>query len=389
MLQTVKLGELCVEDRETIEPKSPEAQERPYLSLEHIFSSSGEIIKNQSLAAEDEGRSLTFAFDNRHVLYGKLRPYLNKVALPDFAGRCTTELIPLLPNPGTDREFLAWILRRQETVSFAMQGKTGSRMPRADMDELMKMEVPFFPLVQQQRIAARVREQMAEVERARAALQAQLETAQALPASVLRDVFDGPAAKKWPLCRLGDSLVLRKEIVHPSDNPKGSAIFVGLEHVESQIGKRIGGVNVELAELTGRKPRFRKSDIVYGYLRPYLNKVWVADFDGLCSVDQYAYSVRSDIADTGFIAWFMRSPCYLERAPIGDTPGQLPRIRLEEVAAVQIGLPSLAEQRAVTKRIETEIETFTELREALQSRLAEIELLPAALLRQAFSGSEN
>ena len=37
-----------------------------------------------------------------------------------------------------------------------------------------------------------------------------------------------------------------------------------------------------MSKLTGRKPKFYKGDIVYGYLRPYLNKVWIAEFDGLC-----------------------------------------------------------------------------------------------------------
>lgn len=71
------------------------------------------------------------------------------------------------------------------------------------------------------------------------------------------------------------------------------------------------------------------------------------------------------------------------RAP--EWLSQLPRIRLEEVAAVLVGLPSLAEQREVAKRIETEIKVFTKLRQSLETRLAEIDLLPAALLRTAFS----
>ena len=283
----------------------------------------------------------------------------------------------------TDSEWLYyWLL----TVDLRLIANTQA-LPSIRQSDVCALELEVPSKDEQQRVAAQLRVQLAEVERARAAAQAQLDAAQILPAALLRDVFDSRAAKKWPLRRLGDSLVLRKEIIHPSEHPKGPAIFIGLEHIESQLGNRIGGINVEMAELTGRKPRFRTGDIVYGYLRPYLNKVWVADFDGLCSVDQYAYAVRSEIADTRFIAWFMRSPCYLERAPIGDTPGQLPRIRLAEVAAVQIGLPPLAEQRAVSKRIEAEIEVFTALRESLQTRLSEIELLPAALLRSAFKGN--
>ena len=56
-----------------------------------------------------------------------------------------------------------------------------------------------------------------------------------------------------------------------------------------------------MSKLTGRKPRFANGDIVYAYLRPYLNKVWVAEFDGLCSVDQFAYKVQGDSLDTEYV----------------------------------------------------------------------------------------
>src|SRR5712692_4427665 len=156
-----------------------------------------------------------------------------------------------------------------------------------------------------------------------------------------------PRSAHWRSVRLGDLLQLRKDVVHPRDNPKGPAVFVGLEHIESGTGRRIGKVDVDMSHLTGRKPRFQRGDIVYGYLRPYLNMVWLAEFDGLCSVDQYVYAVRSDLADAEYLAWFMRSPVYLARAPIKATPGQLPRIRTEEVAAVILDLPPLPEQRRI------------------------------------------
>ena len=104
-----RLGEVCEQDRQIIEPGTHHAAGRPYFSLEHIESNTGRILRHPSQALEGEGQSTTFAFDSRHVLYGKLRPYLNKVALPDFVGRCTTELIPLLPSVEVSREFLIWI----------------------------------------------------------------------------------------------------------------------------------------------------------------------------------------------------------------------------------------------------------------------------------------
>jgi len=148
----VKLGEVCHQDRRIVESSSDLARLLPYLSLEHVESETGRILKSLSDNTEtvNEAVSTTFAFDSRHVLYGKLRPYLNKVAMPEFAGRCTTELIPLLPNAKIERGFLCWLLRRRETVEIAMSGKTGSRMPRANMDLLLSMEIPL-PSVEVQR----------------------------------------------------------------------------------------------------------------------------------------------------------------------------------------------------------------------------------------------
>jgi type I restriction enzyme S subunit len=161
--RAVQLGQVCVEDRRIIEARSERAKQLRYLSLEHIESKTGRILRQPSEPLEDEGTSTTFAFNDRHVLYGKLRPYLNKVALPDFSGRCTTELIPLLPTSDLAREYLAFLLRRDDTVETAMRGKTGSRMPRANMNALLKMEILLPPLEEQRRIAARLCEQLSTV----------------------------------------------------------------------------------------------------------------------------------------------------------------------------------------------------------------------------------
>lgn len=185
------LGDVCKPDRQIVQPESEQSLLLPYISLEHIESETGRILKEPIEGVEDEGKSTTFLFDKQHVLYGKLRPYLNKVALPSFRGRCTTELIPLLPNRGISRDFLAFALRRPEVVKAAMRGNTGSRMPRANMDELLKEKIPLPPLPEQRRIAVLLTEQLAVVEQARKAAEAQLAAINDLPATLLRQAFTG------------------------------------------------------------------------------------------------------------------------------------------------------------------------------------------------------
>ena len=141
----MSLGEICQMDRRHAGPSDPSAAQLPFVGVEHVAADTG-VINFDSESRVGEQKSATFRFDGRHVLYGKLRPYLNKVATPDFAGRCSTELIPLLPQDGVNRDFLAYLLRRRETVEFAMASVTGSRMPRTDMNFLLSMQVPLPPL---------------------------------------------------------------------------------------------------------------------------------------------------------------------------------------------------------------------------------------------------
>jgi type I restriction enzyme S subunit len=159
---------------------------------------------------------------------------------------------------------------------------------------------------------------------------------------------------------------------------------VGLEHIEPNSGQRIGSAIIDLGNLTGRKPTFRRGQIVYGYLRPYLNKVWVADFDGYSSVDQFAFGVRSDLAITGFIAAFMRSETFLRRASIVTTTGQLPRIGTEEIAAVPIELPPLDAQHRIVAVLEEQERAANEARRASVERGSAADNLHSALLRATF-----
>ena len=184
----MKLSELCREDRTIIDPESEQAKQLPYLSLEHIESNTGRLLVEPSELALDEGQSTTFAFNPRHILYGKLRPYLNKVALPTFSGRCTTEFIPLLPCPNVSRRYLGWLLRRPETVAFAMQGKTGSRMPRANIKELLTLPVPIPKDIEtQERLADEIDVEMMKIKKAKEALQEQLALIEELSQRILID----------------------------------------------------------------------------------------------------------------------------------------------------------------------------------------------------------
>lgn len=308
------------------------------------------------------------------------------VAPDHFCPANVNQHVCVIRGDGTfDSDFLCLYFSSPLFQKFVWDSQAGATRQALTKGLIENLKIPLVGLPEQKRIAARLREQLAEVPRALKAVEDQLQAAEVLLSKLLRGIFSSPEAH-WSRQRLGDVLRLRKNVIHPRNSPKGNTTFVGLEHIESHTGRRIGCVPVEMSELTGRKPQFFGGDIIYGYLRPYLNKVWLADFDGLCSVDQYVFSVVED-ADKEYIAWFMRSPLYLERAPISKAPGQLPRIRTEEVAGVEIELPPPQEQRRISARINEYFQNTQNLRGSISQKLTEIEKLPAAILREAFTGA--
>ena len=255
---------------------------------------------------------------------------------------------------------------------------------------LLAVVMPLPPLPEQKRIATRLNEQTEALEKARAAIRVQIDLARALPTAYLCDAFSESkkqVSAPWSPTTFGSVVRRRTEVIHPGSFSRGTLPFVGLEHIESGTGERTGRGHVDLAAMSGRKPRFYEGDIVYGYLRPYLNKVWIAEFDGLCSVDQYVFDVDEEKAFSQYLSAFLRSPHFLRHAAIGNTPGQLPRVRSEDVAGVKVPLPPLPEQRRIAARLNEQMKAAAALRQSLEAQLAEIDALPTALLRRAFSGA--
>ncbi|MGL4861014.1 MAG: restriction endonuclease subunit S [Enterobacteriaceae bacterium] len=124
------------------------------ITLDHIESGSGRLLK-RNYAPVSEAGSSTHWFDSRYVLYSKLRPYLNKVYLPDEIGIGTTELVPMLPNDKVlDRKFLAYFLRSKAFVDWVSSQTAGAKMPRVSMKVFWDHEIPLPPLTEQKRIAA-------------------------------------------------------------------------------------------------------------------------------------------------------------------------------------------------------------------------------------------
>jgi len=383
----MKLGEICIQDRQIIESNSAIALKLPYLSLEHVESCSGKILKQSTAVVEDEGTSTTFAFDERHILYGKLRPYLNKVAMPDFHGRCTTELIPLLPSSDIHREYLCWLLRGQDTVNEAMKGKTGSRMPRANMEELLQLLIPLPALPEQKRIAAILNEQMAAVEKARAAAEAELDAAKALPAAYLRSVFNSPEAQKWPRKKLEQIGYFESGGTPSKDNGDywdGDIPFVtGADITDFYITRKNARAFLSPKGLNSGKTAICDSGTVLFVTRTRVGRVGIASETMGASQDLSPYICGAEILPEYACRYLLSISDCLIVSCRGATIQGLTR---DFIRSIEIPLPSIKKQQIITETLNEQIAAVKTIRKTLDEQLETINKLPAALLKRAFKG---
>ena len=155
------------------------------LNLDAIQSNSGEILFKNRVSDSDLNGSI-MAFSSEHVLYSKLRPYLNKVAVPDEPGYGTTELIPLLPDKSKlTRLYLAHLLRSDAFVSKFSSAVAGTKMPRVSMDVFWKFEVPVPPIDLQQDFGSFVE----QVNKSKFELQKHLEDTKKLQKALINQAF--------------------------------------------------------------------------------------------------------------------------------------------------------------------------------------------------------
>ena len=149
--ENAPLGEGALIDRTSVRPEDISTGTF-YVGLEHI-EGTGQFSDVQSVEA-GELASNKFAFGENHVLYGKLRPYLRKIALPTFEGICSTDILPLIPGERLDRRFLYYCLRQPKMIELATARCGGANLPRLSPKTLAEFRIPLPPLAEQKRIAA-------------------------------------------------------------------------------------------------------------------------------------------------------------------------------------------------------------------------------------------
>lgn len=156
------------------------------------------------------------------------------------------------------------------------------------------------------------------------------------------------------LLPLGEVVRPTRPRVTPVDYP--GLPFIGMEHVEAHSMKLLG--TVPAGTMKSSAVHFKPGDVLYGRLRPYLNKVYRPTFEGLCSAE-FLVLPENERVDGAYLQYFLNSSAFVRYASHLNT-GDRPRVDFDQLAPYEIPLPEVDEQRRIVAEIEKQFSRLYE-----------------------------
>jgi type I restriction enzyme S subunit len=184
-----KLSEVCEITSTLVDPRKKEFLDLTHVGAGNIESKTG-IFVDLKTAREEGLISGKFLFNESMVLYSKIRPYLMKVARPDFNGLCSADMYPLAPIPNEiTRDYLFHLLLSKNFTDYAIQGSARTGMPKVNREHLFEFKVWLPDVKKQKELTANLDDLHAETQRLESLYQQKLAALEALKKSLLHQAF--------------------------------------------------------------------------------------------------------------------------------------------------------------------------------------------------------
>jgi type I restriction enzyme, S subunit len=394
----VRLGDLCQERTGTRDPRVQPENTFRYVDITSVDNISKRITTPKVLLGSGAPSRARQIIRSQDVLVATTRPNLNAVALvpPELDNAvCSTGFCVLRANPELDPHYLFAFVQCGEFVENLSEAVRGAMYPAVTEDQVRRQLVPLPPMEEQKRIATILTEQMTSVGRARRSVEAQLKTAEALPAAYLRAVFCSPEARQWPSRKLSEV----GEIV------SGVTLGRRLNGAQTRTVPYLRVANVkdgyldlsDVYEIEATDAEIRKCVLRYGDLllteggdpdKLGRGTFW-ADEISECIHQNHIFRVRFDLHEAlpEFMSAQMASPYgkayFLARAK--QTTG-IATINQKVLGNFPLMMPTIRVQHVTVEMLKRQMAAAEQARTAIEETLNATKALPAVLLRRAFNG---
>ena len=268
---------------------------------------------------------------------------------------------------------------------------SGSAQPQVTVQAFEGFPLVIPPLTEQKRINDRIESLFEKLDNAKEHAQNALDSFEARKAAILNKAFTGELTAKWreknglgmdswEKKKFGDSAEIKSNLVDPKDYL--TYPHIAPDNIEKRSGLLLDYRTIEEDGVTSGKHRFYAGQILYSKIRPYLSKVVIVDFDGLCSADMYPIEAKGD---TKYLWYYMLSDEFLEQASSAGSRSVLPKINQKELSRLTVKIPTLPEQNEIVRILDNLLEK-EEKAEELCDVIDKIDLMKKAILARAFRG---
>ncbi|GAA3181695.1 MULTISPECIES: restriction endonuclease subunit S [Streptomyces] len=246
-------------------------------------------------------------------------------------------------GPRLDNWFLYYYLQSMKAEFERISN--GSTIKTIGLDYFRQLTIPL-PEVEEQRLISQM---FVDVDCLIASLERLVAKKKAIKKGLIQELLSGRSrlpgfSGAWREVPFENLATLVTERIDPRNIP-GNVKLVELEHVASGSGRLAGYATVSGA--VSLKAVFRTGDVLFGKLRSYLRKYWLAEFEGVCSTEFWVLR-PTDCNVNSFLRYVVESDCFIEVAS-GGYGTHMPRADWSIVRKLPIMLPSPDEQEAISR----------------------------------------
>ena len=326
------------------------------IGLENIESGSGKFIQTDN---EFEGNGVHFQVND--VVYGKLRPYLQKVWLATFSGNAVGDFFVFRVNNRVVEKYLQYLMLSRCFTDDVNASTYGAKMPRVSSEYILTMRCAVPSKDEQIKIVSYLDAVTAKLDAAIAQQQRMIALLNERKQIIINQAVTGnlQCTMNNEQCKMKDSGVewigevpehwevrKLKYLMQQVTTPSTSLNKIGLENIESGTGKFV----VTDSEYEGNGIQFEKGDILYGKLRPYLKKVFVAEESGNAVGDFFVFRPNSTI-DGAYMQIVLLSQTLTDVINSSTYGAKMPRVSIDFMEGLYIPCPPLYEQKAMALNI--------------------------------------
>ena len=255
-----------------------------------------------------------------------------------------------------------------------------------------QFSIPLPPLLEQQRIVTRIENLYAKLEEAKEKVQAVADGLKLRKSAILHKAFTGELTKEWRrkngkrisdwcFVRFDEVAEIKSNLVDPKDYQ--DFWHIAPDNIEKKTGILLDYHTIAEDGVKSGKHRFYAGQILYSKIRPYLSKVVIAEFDGLCSADMYPIEAKENVR---YLWYYMLSDEFLVQASNAGSRSVLPKINQKELSKVRVRMTSLEEQRVLVAILDNIFVKEQQVQEYAGSTLIQIDTMKEAILARAFRG---